>query len=322
MTDREVRLMGCGGPEKLQVFVQQQKQPGEGEILLRQSAIGMNFVDIYHRTGVYPLAAYPVIPGVEGAGIVEAVGQGVAGIQPGDRVVYGASLGAYASTRLLPAHRAVPLPDNIDFSTAAASLLKGMTAFMLLHHTYPVSQGTVVLVHAAAGGLGSILVRWAKRLGAIVIGTVGTEEKAALARGYGADHVIVGRDADIVSQVRSWTDGLGVHVAYDGIGGDTLSRSIAATRPFGTIASIGQPAGPVPPIEIEMLRPGKFLTLPSIMAHAGNSANYRTAAEAAIGAMDAGMAATIAGEFTLDEAARAQELLESGRAAGSLLLVP
>lgn len=239
MSDREIRLMGCGGPEKLQLFPQKTEQPGENEILLRQSAIGMNFLDIYHRTGTYPLAAYPAIPGVEGAGIVEAIGPDVTGISPGDRIVYSALLGAYASTRLLPAHRVIVLPDDIPFPTAAASLLKGMTACMLLHRTYPVSEGTVMLVHAAAGGLGAILVQWAKRLGAIVIGTVSTDEKAVLAKRYGADHVIVGRDADIVPRVMAVTNGKGVDVAYDGIGGDTLARSITATRGFGTIASIG-----------------------------------------------------------------------------------
>ncbi|AYD01866.1 quinone oxidoreductase [Neorhizobium sp. NCHU2750] len=322
MSDREIHLMGCGGTEKLEIHPQPPLHPGAGEILVRHRAIGMNFVDIYHRIGTYPLAAYPAIPGVEAAGIVEEVGPDVTGIAPGDRVAYGATLGAYASTRLLPAHRAILLPDDISFQAAAASMLKAMTAYMLLHRTYPVCEGTVVLVHAAAGGLGAIMVRWAKQLGAIVIGTVGTEEKAVLAKQYGADHVIVGRNADIAPQVKELTGGRGVDVAYDGIGGSTLARSIAATRAFGTIASFGQPAGPIPPIEIETLRPGKSLTLPSIMAHAADPANYREAAEAAIEAMRQGMAATIAGEFPLDDVAKAQTLLESGSAAGSLLLIP
>lgn len=322
MSDREIRLMGRGGPEQLQISRQQPLEPGADEILIRQAAIGMNFLDIYHRTGTYPLPAYPAIPGVEAAGIVEAVGSDVTGLVPGDRVAYAATLGAYASTRCLPARRAIALPDEIPFAIAAASIMKGMTAYMLLHRTYPVSQGTTVLIHAAAGGLGAIMLRWAKSLGAVVIGTVGTEEKAAMATRYGADHVIVGRNADFVSQVKEWTGGKGVDVAYDGIGGGTLARSIAATRAFGTVASFGQAAGPIPPVEIETLRPGKSLTLPSIMAHAADTAHYREAAEAAIQAIRQGMSATIAGEFPLDEAARAHELLESGRVAGSVLLIP
>ncbi|RWX78724.1 quinone oxidoreductase [Neorhizobium lilium] len=322
MTDLVVELTGCGGPEKLVVSELGGLAPAKGEIVVRQEAIGMNFVDIYHRIGTYSLPAFPAVIGVEAAGRVEAVGEGVDGFSVGDRVAYAATIGAYASARRLPAGRAIRLPDAISSSTATASLLKGMTAYMLLHKTYPVAAGTTVLVHAAAGGLGQILVRWAKHLGATVIGTVGSLEKAELARTAGVDHLVIGRDADIVSEVKARTDGRGVDIAYDGIGGDMLARTLQCVRPFGTAASLGRASGPIPPIEIDMLRPGKFLCQPSIMAYSVDVANYRDAAEAAIAAMKHGIVSTVAAEFPLAQVSEAHAVLESGRLAGSPLLIP
>jgi NADPH2:quinone reductase len=272
----------------------------------------MNFVDIYHRKGIYPLPAYPAVLGVEGAGIVEAVGTGAVELKPGDRVAYAGAVGAYAATRLIPAARAIRLPDDIPSRLAAASMLKGMTAYMLLTQTYKVAPGTIVLVHAAAGGLGAILVQWAKRLGATVIGTVSSAQKAVLAR----------KHADVVGEVKRMTGGRGVDTAYDGIGGSMLSKTIQCLRPFGVAATIGQAGGPIPPVAVEELRPGKSLAHPSIIAYVADLDSYTAAAKAVVEILRSGITATIAGEYALPDAAKAQQLLEKGRAAGSLILVP
>ena len=321
--DRVVTLLAPGGIEQLQVSEQTPQDPGANEIRIRHDAIGMNFLDIYHRRGLYALPAYPAVLGVEGAGTVEAVGSAVSDLKPGDRITYaGAPVGAYATTRLLPAARAVRLPDSVPSNVAAASMLKGLTTYMLLTKTYRVEPGTTVLVHAAAGGLGSILVRWAKHLGATVIGTVSSEEKADLARGHGADHVIVGRDVDVVAAVKTLTDSTGVDVAYDGIGAGMLAKSIQSVRPFGVAATIGQAGGPIPPVSVDELRPGKWLTHPSIMAYITDTPAYLTAADAVVKMLASGVSATIANEYGLEEAAEAQQFLEKGRATGSLILVP
>ncbi|MBB3315717.1 NADPH2:quinone reductase [Rhizobium sp. BK181] len=321
--DKVVTLLAPGGIEQLQVSEQAPQTPAADEICIRHDAIGMNFLDIYHRRGLYALPAYPAILGVEGAGTIEAVGSAVTDLKPGDRVAYaGAPVGAYAATRLLPAARAVRLPDNLPSKVVAASMLKGLTAYMLLTKTYRVGPGTTILIHAAAGGLGSILVRWAKHLGATVIGTVSSEEKADLARGYGTDHLIVGRDADLVAAVEALTDNGGADVAYDGIGAGMLAKSIASVRPFGVVATIGQAGGPIPPVAVDALRPGKSLTHPSIMAYITDTSAYLTAAEIVVKMLASGITATIAREYALEEAAEAQQFLEAGRAAGSLILVP
>ncbi|MEK1895152.1 MAG: quinone oxidoreductase [Rhizobium sp.] len=321
--NRVVTLLAPGGIEQLQVFEQTPQDPGATEIRIRHDAVGMNFLDIYHRRGLYPLPAYPAVLGVEGAGVVEAVGREVTDLKAGDRVVYaGAPVGAYAATRLLPAARAIRLPDSVPSQVAAASMLKGLTAYMLLTKTYRVEPGTTLLVHAAAGGLGSILVPWAKHLGATVIGTVSSQEKAELARAYGADHLIVGRNADVVRAVKTLTDNRGVDVAYDGIGGAMLAKSIRAVRPLGVVATIGQAGGPIPPVSVDELRPGKWLTHPSIMAYITDPSSYLSAAEAVVEMLASGIAATIARQYALEEAALAQRFLEEGRAAGSLILVP
>lgn len=323
--DQAVRLMGIGGVDQLEALPQEPGGPSPGEIRIRQDAIGVNFIDIYHRMGLYPLPALPAILGVEGAGVVEEVGAGVTAVSPGDRVAYaGPPVGAYASTRLLPAARAVRLPDDIASPLAAASLMRGMTAHMLLTRTYPVGEGTTLLVHAAAGGLGLMLVRWARHLGARVIGTVGSEEKAAVAREAGADHLVIGRQADIVGAVAELTSGRGVDVAYDGIGGDMLRKTLACVRSFGTVASIGQAGGPIPPLDVGEIGPRRALSLarPSVMAYSADPATYPVAAEAVLQAMRRGIVGTIGGTYPLAEAARAQADLEAGRSSGSLLLIP
>ncbi|CAM5774643.1 quinone oxidoreductase [Labrys miyagiensis] len=323
--DKVVRLTGTGGVEHLSAQDQERKAPGPGEIRIRQEAIGVNFIDIYHRMGLYPLPALPTILGVEGAGVVEEVGAGVTAVSAGDRITYaGAPVGAYATARLLPAARAVRLPDDIPLPLAAASMVRGMTAHMLLTRTYPVGPDSTLLVHAAAGGLGLMLVRWARYLGATVIGTVGSEAKASLARDAGAQHLVVGRQADLVGAIAELTGGRGVDVAYDGIGGDMLRKSLACVRPFGTVASIGQAGGAIPPLDVAEIGPRRALCLarPSVMAYSADPAIYPIAAEAVLQAMRRGIVGTIGGTYPLAEAARAHADLEAGRSSGSLLLIP
>ncbi len=322
--DKKVQIAGFGGVDRLTVSADAPAVPGSGEIRIRHDAIGVSFIDIYHRTGLYPLPL-PATLGVEGAGVVEAVGPGTTRLSPGDRVAYaGAPVGAYASTRLLPEARAIRLGDDIPSQLAAASMLRGITAHMLLIRTYPVGPGTTILVHAAAGGTGGLLVRWAKHLGAMVIGTAGSPQKANIAREAGADHVVVGRDADIVGAVRELTDGLGVDVAYDGIGGDMLLKTLACVRPFGTVASIGQAAGPIAPLNIEEIGPRRSLTLarPSFMAYSADMKLYRVAAEAVVAAMRLGIASAVGATYRLQDVALAHADLEAGHSTGSLLLIP
>lgn len=322
--DHEIKLTRIGGTDGLESVSHTPQHPGPDEIRIRHEAIGVNFIDIYHRTGLYPLPL-PAILGVEGAGVVEAVGQNVTDTKVGDRVAYaGAPVGAYASTRLLPRNRAIHLPADIPSKVAAGSMLRGLTAHMLLTRTYPVGPGDTILVHAAAGGLGGLLVQWAKHLGATVIGTVGSEEKAARAKAYGADHRIVGRNSDIAAEVATLTNGVGVDFAIDGIGGDMLRKTITCVRPFGTVASIGQAAGPIPPMDVDTLGPRRSLSLarPSVMAYSANPDVYPHAAADVIAAIQAGIAAEIGGEYPLVEAAKAHDDLENGRTTGSLLLLP
>lgn len=319
-----VRLRSPGGVDRLEAAELDLAAPGAGEILVRQTAIGVNFIDIYLRTGLYPLPALPAVLGIEAAGVVTAVGAGVSGLQAGDRVAYAGALGAYATERLLPAWRAVELPPTITDAAAASALARGMTAHMLMTHVYAVGPDTVALVHGAAGGLGSVLVQWAKRAGATVIGVVGSALKAALAREIGCDHVIVGRDIDLAAEVAAATDGRGVDVAYDGIGGTTLRRTLDCVRPFGTVASIGQVAGPIPALDVEELGPRRSLTFarPSVMAYVSEPATYRRAAIDVTRAMASGLLPVIGQSYPLAEAARAHADLEAGRTVASVLLLP
>ncbi|SMF80965.1 NADPH2:quinone reductase [Tistlia consotensis] len=320
--DCMVRMTGPGGVERLEVLPCAPQEPGPGEIRIRHDAIGVNFLDIYHRTGLYPLPGLPAVLGVEGAGVVEAVGPGVAALAPGQRVAYcGAPVGAYAATRLLPAARAVPLPEGIAARLAAAAMLRGLTAHMLLTRVHPVGPDTTLLVLAAAGGLGALLVRWASRLGARVIGTVGSPAKAALAERAGAGAVIVGRDVDLPAEVAALTGGRGVDFAVDGVGGAGLLKVLGCVRPFGTVANVGQAAGPVPPLRIEQIG-SRRLSRPSVMAYSADPEAYPAAAAALFAALREGIVPEIGAEYPLAEAARAQADLEAGRTVGSLLLIP
>ncbi|MBV1702873.1 MAG: quinone oxidoreductase [Hyphomicrobiales bacterium] len=320
--NRALALTQIGMP--LSLINTEPKMPKSGEVLIRHSAIGVNFIDIYHRNGLYPLPL-PHVLGVEASGTIEAVGENVHDLKPGDRVAYaGAPVGAYADIHLLPANRALKLPDIVDESSAAAMLLKGLTAHMLLTRTFPVLRGTIILVHAAAGGLGSILTHWAKQMGATVIGTVSTDTKAALAVANGADHIIVGRDADWASDIRNYLGGQLVDVAYDGIGGTSLLRTFDCVRPFGMVASIGQAGGQIAPISVDEIGPRRSLSLsrPSVMAYAADLPSYRGGAAALFAAMEGGWRSPIGTEFPLEQANIALSALEIGATTGSVLLLP
>jgi NADPH:quinone reductase len=321
---RVVLMRKPGGAEALEVAEVAIADPGPGEIRIRQTAIGVNFVDIYYRAGLYAAPATPAVLGVEAAGIVTAVGPDVTTVAIGDRIAYAGALGAYASERLLPAWRAVLTPSAMPDDVAATALTRGITAQMLITRVHPVTAQTTALVHAAAGGLGALLTKWAKHRGALVIGTVGSAAKAAIAREAGADHVIVGRDADYAREVAALTHGAGVDVAYDGIGGSTLLKTLDCVRPFGAVASIGQTAGPVPPLSIEELGPRRSLSLArySVMRYMADPATYRRAAADVLAALEAGIVQNIGAAYALANAAAAQEELEAGKTTGCSVLIP
>jgi len=319
---RVIRVRAPGGVEQFEIADVELPPPAAGEIRIRQTAIGVNFVDIYQRAGLYPMPPANV-PGVEGVGTVAGVGANVSSLAVGDRIAYaGAPVGAYASERNLPAWRVIPLPPALSDAQVATVFVKGITAHMLLHRVYPVGPGTMVLAHSAAGGLGQLLVRWAVHLGATVIGTVGSQAKAEIARQAGASHVIVGRDADFGARVAELTDGRGVDVAYDGVGGATLAKTFACVRPFGVVASIGQTAGPIPPIDVPELGPRRSLMLarPSVMAYMNDGEAYHGAAEAVLAAIAGGVLKATGRAYALSEAAAAHTDLESGRTSGALYL--
>jgi NADPH2:quinone reductase len=319
-----VRMKAAGGCDQLEVADVATPEPGPGEIRIRQTAIGVNFIDIYHRSGLYPVPSLPAVLGVEGAGIITAVGAGVADLKPGERICYAGAIGAYASERLLPAWRAVFVPPEISDAVAATALSRGITAQMLTARVFPMAKGTVALVHSAAGGLGTLLVKWAKRRGAMVIGTVGSPAKAAIAKKAGADHVIVGRDADFAQEVAGLTGKQGVDVAYDGVGGTTLLKTFDCVRPFGVVASIGQTAGPTPPISVEELGPRRSIMLarPSVMRYMSDPDSYRRAAADVIAMLQAGIQQDLGQDYPLTQAASSHADLETGRTTGCLVLMP
>ena len=318
-----IRLRAPGGADQLESATIELPPPQADEIRIRQTAIGVNFIDIYQRMGLYPLPA--AMLGVEAVGVVTAVGANVSSPGVGDRIAYaGTPVGAYASERNLPAWRAVNLPPSIADEAVASVFVKGITAYMLLSRVYPVGVGTTVLLHSAAGGLGQLMTRWARHLGATVIGTVGSELKAETARDAGAHHVIVGRDAEFAREVASLTDARGVDVAYDGVGGATLAKTLLCVRPFGVIASIGQSAGAIPPVDVEDLGPRRSLMLarPSVMAYMNQAQDYRIAADAVLSAVREGILTSAGTAYRLSDVAQAHADLEGGRSSGSLYLVP
>jgi NADPH2:quinone reductase len=322
---RVVRILETGGPEVLAHEDLPLGDPGRGEVRLRQTAIGLNFIDTYHRSGLYPLPALPAILGREAAGVVEAVGPDVGEFRPGDRVAYPMSAGAYASERNIRADQIVKLPDSIDEQQAAAMMLKGLTAHYLLRRTHEVRKGETILIHAAAGGVGSIACQWAKRLGATVIGTVGSEEKAELARAHGCDHVIIYTSEDFVTRVREITGGAGVPVVYDSVGQATFERSLDCISPLGLMVSFGQSSGPVPPFTLGTLA-GKgslFLTRPTLATYIARRDELVRAAEELFQVVtDGAVKIDVRQTYPLAEVERAHRHLESRRTSGSTVLLP
>src|ERR1700722_7091323 len=312
-----------GGPDRLQPIEIAIPDPGPGEVRLRQTVVGVNFVDIYFRTGLYPLPSLPAVLGVEGAGVVEAVGPGVVRLRPGERVAYvGMPLGAYAEVPLLPESRLVKLPDGTSERVAGGAMARGLTAQMLLHKVYAVQPGDWILVHAAAGGLGQFIPRWANRLGAHVIGTVGSQGKVALARAAGADDVLLHGDPSWIDQTRRLAGGKGVHLAVDGIGGAMLAQTLGVGRPFGVVASVGQPAGPIPPVNVEDLGSRRAIALarPSVMAYANDPELYARGSADLLAVLQDGLVNPIGAEYHLRDAAKAHAALEAGETTGSVIL--
>jgi NADPH:quinone reductase len=320
-----IRIHGNGGPEVLKWEAVEVGSPGPGEVRLRQTAVGLNYIDVYHRTGYYKLANLPAIIGMEGAGTVEAVGPGVTDVQVGDRVAYAGALGAYADERLVPADRLVKLPDSIDDVTAAAMMLQGMTARYLLRETFRVTPRTVMLFHAAAGGVGLIVCQWAKAIGATMIGTVGSDEKAQLALAAGCTHVINYRTEDYVARVRQLTGGAGCDVVYDGVGKDTFPSSLDCLKPKGLWVSFGSASGPVPPFDIQILsaKGSLYVTRPTVMTYTARREDLLANAAELFDIVTSG-AVEIAPSRTypLREAAQAHRDLEARKTVGSVVLIP
>ncbi|MBN9079565.1 MAG: quinone oxidoreductase [Rhizobiales bacterium 65-79] len=314
-----------GGPEVMQWRDQPLAAPGEGEVTLRHTAIGLNFIDVYVRKGAYPMMTLPGTPGMEAAGVVEAVGPGVRDLVVGQRVAYVMTApGAYSERRNVPADRMVPLPDDIDDRTAAALMLKGMTAERLLHRTDRAVAGDTVLIHAAAGGVGSLMTRWAKALGCTVIGTVGSDDKASIVRDAGADHVIVGSRENIAERVADITGGKGCRLVYDGVGKDTFEASIQSVARFGHLISFGNASGPVPPVNIAVLSPKCIaLSRPQIFPYIADRADLLATAGNLFAAIRKGIVkAEIRDTFPLADAAEAHRQLENRRTTGQLVLLP
>jgi NADPH:quinone reductase len=321
-----VRVHEVGGPEVLRFEEVEVGSPGPGQALLRQTAVGLNFIDVYYRTGLYPPPQLPFVPGLEAAGVVEAVGDGVREPQVGQRVAYASPpIGAYAERRLMPADRLVALPDGISDEQAAAMMLKGMTAQYLLRRTYRVQSGQTILFHAAAGGVGLIACQWAKHMGARVIGTVGSEAKAELARAHGCAHVIRYDREDVVARVREITGGKGVPVVYDSVGQATFERSLDCLAPLGMLVSFGQSSGKIPPVDLGILsqKGSLYVTRPTLMTYTAERADLLAAANELFEVVQSGaVRIEINQRFPLRDAAEAHRALESRRTTGSTLLLP
>lgn len=315
-----------GGPEVLEPDGFEPARPAAGEVLVRQEAIGVNYIDTYFRTGLYPApGGLPFVPGNEAAGVVEAVGPGVDEVAIGDRVAYAAGPGSYTTHRLIAARLLVPLPAEIEAATAAAMMLKGMTAQYLLRQTYVVQPGDVVLIHAAAGGVGLIASQWAKHLGATVIGTVGSPEKAELARAHGCDHVILYDREDVAARVREITGGKGVPVVYDGVGKATFVTSLDCLRPRGLLVSFGNASGPVDGVNLGILaaKGSLYVTRPTLMTYTATRDQLLACARDLFEVVRSGaVRVEIHQRFPLAEAAAAHRALEARATTGSTLLMP
>jgi NADPH2:quinone reductase len=318
-----IQAVRTGGPDVLEAVDLPVPSPGPGQILVRHQAVGLNFIDTYQRSGLYPMKM-PVVLGLEAAGVVEALGEGVTRFGIGDRVAYNGTLGAYAEAAVVPADRAVKVPDGVSLETAAAVLLKGMTAEFLVRRCHKVEPGQTVLIHAAAGGVGSILVQWAKALGATVIATVGSEAKAALAREHGADHVILYGEEDVAARVSEITGGVGVAVVYDGVGKDTFEASLKSLSRRGMLITFGNASGPVPPFApLELGTKSLFLTRPRLFDYIASTAELDESAAALFAVLASGAIRIEVGQtFPLAQARAAHEALEGRRTTGATLLIP
>ena len=319
-----MRVYEHGGPEKLCWEQVQVGEPGEGQVRVRNTAVGLNFVDTYQRSGLYPMPL-PFTPGSEGAGVVEAVGSKVKELKVGDRVAYSSPIGAYAEVVLRPAARLVKIPAGIDDKTAAAMMLKGLTAQYLIRRTYRVKKGDTILMHAAAGGVGQILCQWAKALGATVIGTVGSDEKAALAKKAGCKHVIVTSREKFVDRVKEITKGKGVPVVYDGVGKDTFMDSLDCLAPLGLLASFGNASGPVTQFNPGVLA-GKgslFLTRPTLNTYTASREDLVKSANELFAIVKSGKVKIHVNQtYPLKDAAQAMRDLEGRKTTGSTVLIP
>lgn len=321
---KAIRIHAFGGPEVMRWEDIDPGRPGPGQALVRQHAIGLNFIDIYHRTGLYP-NPLPFTPGSEAAGEVLAVGDGVTDVRPGDRVAYGTAIGAYAEERLVAAEKLVVLPDDVADETAAVMMLKGLTAEYLLRGSFKVEPGHIVLVHAAAGGVGQILCQWAKAIGAIVIGTVGTPDKGELAKAHGADHVIFYRTEDFVARVADITNGAKCHVVYDGVGQATFPASLDCLRPHGTFVSFGSASGPIKAFDLSLLAPkgSLFVTRPTLGSFAGTRADLLAMTDRLMGVVRTGkVRIDVTNRFALRDAAEAHRALEGRQTSGATVLLP
>jgi len=314
-----------GGAEVLRWVDYDPGQPGPGEVLLRQEAVGLNFIDVYHRTGLYPLPSLPATPGLEGAGIVEAIGEGVTEVATGDRVAYaGLPPGAYAEARRMPAHRMVKLPEGISTRQGAAMMLQGMTARYLLHGCYKVKAGDTILIHAAAGGVGSIVCQWAKHLGATVIGTAGSSEKAELAKSNGCDYPVIYTQDDFGARVKDITDGKGVDVVYDSVGQSTFMQSLDCLRPMGMMVSFGQSSGPIEPMDLGLLaaKGSLFITRPTLITYTAARENLLAHAADLFDVVEKRVVKVeVHQTFPLAEAAQAHRDLENRKTTGSSVLL-
>lgn len=322
---KAIRIHQFGGPEQLVYEEIAVPAPGPGEVRLRQHAIGLNFIDIYHRTGLYPLDL-PSGIGMEAAAVVEEVAADVTEVRPGDRVAYaGMPVGAYAQERVIPAHRLVVLPEAITDQQAAAMMLQGMTARYLLRKVYPLAAGDTILVHAAAGGVGLILCQWARALGATVIGTVGSEAKAELAQAHGCSHPVIYTREDFVQRVKELTNGKGVPVVYDSIGKDTFEGSLDCLHPTGLLVSYGNASGPVPPFDAGILaqKGSLFLTRPTLMTYTAKRQDLLDSAHDLFDVVSSGkVKIAVRQQYELSAAAAAHTDLAARKTTGSTILLP
>ena len=321
---KAVRFHKTGGPEVLQLEEVQVGEPGQGQARIRHTAIGVNFIDTYQRSGLYPMQL-PATAGNEGAGVVEAVGPGVTLVKAGDRVAYTGQVGSYSGQRLLPADRLVKIPEGISDEQAASMMLKGMTVQYLIHRTYAVKPGDTVLWHAAAGGVGLIACQWLKAIGATVIGTVGSEEKAKLAKAHGADHVINYGTENFVARVKEITGGKGLPVVYDSVGKTTWEGSLDCLRPLGMAVYFGNASGPVPPLNTGILaqKGSLYVTRPTLMTYTASRADLEMTSRSLFDVVKSGkVKINVSARYKLADAAQAHRDLEGRKTTGSVILLP